>query len=63
MRVALASPTTAYANENRNTLEELFFGSASLDRHRLNATPMSYRHDFVFAAPHPNHEGFTRQYF
>ena len=25
--VALACPTTAYANENRNIFEELFFGS------------------------------------
>jgi hypothetical protein len=24
---------------------------------------MSARHDFVFAAPHPDHEGFTQQYF
>jgi len=30
-----------------------------LDPHRLNATPMSNRHDFVFAAQHPTHEGFT----
>jgi hypothetical protein len=27
MGVALACPTTAYANENRNIFEELFFGS------------------------------------
>jgi hypothetical protein len=27
MAVALACPTTAYANENRNIFEELFFGS------------------------------------
>jgi hypothetical protein len=29
----------------------------------LNAAPMSTRHDFVFATRHPNHEGFTQQYF
>jgi hypothetical protein len=28
--VALACPTTAYANENRNIFEELFFGSPSV---------------------------------
>jgi uncharacterized protein YjiS (DUF1127 family) len=33
MGVALARPTTAYANENRNIIEELFFGSASPQRH------------------------------
>jgi hypothetical protein len=27
MGVASACPTTAYANENRNIIEELFFGS------------------------------------
>jgi|HubBroStandDraft_3_1064219.scaffolds.fasta_scaffold949614_1 hypothetical protein len=31
--------------------------------YRLKAVPMSTRHDFVFAAPHLNHEGFTQQYF
>jgi hypothetical protein len=33
MGVALACPTTGYANENRNIFEELFFGSASAQRH------------------------------
>jgi hypothetical protein len=28
MGVVLAYPTTAHANENRNIIEELFFGSA-----------------------------------
>jgi hypothetical protein len=52
--VALGCPTTAYGN----IIEELFFGSASAQR-----TPMSARHDFVFAARHPNHERFTQQNF
>jgi hypothetical protein len=34
-----------------------------LDRHRLGATPIWTRHDIVFAAPHPNHDKFTRQKF
>jgi hypothetical protein len=55
MGVALARPTTAYANENRNIIEELFFGSASPQRDAGG--------DFVLAAPRPNHEGFTQQYF
>jgi hypothetical protein len=48
MGVGSACPTTAYAKENRNIIEELF-----LDRHRLNATPAATRHDLVFATPHP----------
>jgi hypothetical protein len=40
----------------RNRIEKLFFGSHY-------ATSMSTRHDFVFAAPRPNYEGFTQQYF
>jgi hypothetical protein len=32
MGVALACPTTAYTNENRKIIEELFFGSASPQR-------------------------------
>jgi hypothetical protein len=40
-------PDDGYANENRNTFEELFFGPAG-----LNATAIPTRHDFVFAAPH-----------
>jgi hypothetical protein len=48
MGVALGCPTTAYAQHNREAL--------SLDRHRLDATSMSTRHDFVFAAPRLNHE-------
>jgi hypothetical protein len=46
-----------------NGLRATWSRSSSLDRHRLDATSMSTRHDFVFAAPRPNHEGFTQQYF
>jgi hypothetical protein len=53
--VALGCPTTAYAQHSREAL--LWIGIA------FDATSMSTRHDFVFAAPRPNHEGFTQQYF
>jgi hypothetical protein len=31
--------------------------------HTLNTAAMGTRHDFVFAAQHPNHDEFTQQYF
>jgi hypothetical protein len=40
--VALACPTTVYANENRNIIEELFFGSDFSHRaHEETAGPQS----------------------